>query len=62
MALDAGMGIGGVIWWMGGLIRVPGLLWMAWTLMGRRPMNIADEPGRDAAPGEAIAAVDMAED
>jgi len=30
-----GLGIGGILWWMAGLMVVPGLLWHAWTVFGK---------------------------
>ena len=41
---NTSLGIGGVIWWMAGLMIIPGILWFAWTTFGReREMRLKEE-------------------
>jgi predicted MFS family arabinose efflux permease len=35
------LGISGIIWWMAGLMVVPGLLWFAWNRFGRTSARTA---------------------
>jgi len=32
---NTNLGIGDMIWWMSGLMLIPGILWLAWTIFGK---------------------------
>lgn len=43
-ALDAtGLGVSGILWWMTGLLVIPGLLWFGWTLYGKPGIEASKE-------------------
>ena len=51
-AIDGPLGISGVIWWMAGLILIPGILWVLWLVLGKRVEPVLEdakcnEKGRD---------------
>jgi MFS family permease len=39
---NTNLGIGGIIWWMAGLMIVPGVLWSAWTKFGKTSAQIVE--------------------
>jgi len=44
-AIDTPLGISNVIWWMAGLILIPGILWALWLMFGKRPEPVLEDAG-----------------
>ena len=42
-AIDTPLGISNVIWWMAGLILIPGALWALWLMVGKRPEPVLED-------------------
>lgn len=42
---NAGLSLNNLIWWMGALLAIPGILWLAWTLFGKLSSDISPEKG-----------------
>ena len=40
---NTNLGISGIIWWMTGLMVIPGILWFAWTTFGKGGANALSE-------------------
>ena len=40
---NTGLGISGIIWWMSALMVVPGILWFAWTWLGKTSAKALSE-------------------
>ena len=40
---NTNLGISGIIWWMTGLMAIPGILWFAWTTFGKGGANALSE-------------------
>ena len=40
---NTGLGISGIIWWMSALMVVPGILWFAWTRLGKTSAKALSE-------------------
>lgn len=44
-AIDTPLGMSNVIWWMAGLILIPGALWVLWLIVGKRPEPVLEDAG-----------------
>jgi predicted MFS family arabinose efflux permease len=48
-ALDkAALSLPGILWWMGGLILLPGLLWSLWVALGKPSAPLGEGAAADA--------------
>jgi predicted MFS family arabinose efflux permease len=40
---NTNLGISGIMWWMAGLMIVPGILWFSWTRFGKLSTKVTKE-------------------